>query len=335
MRFVAIAIALMTLATVAVTPGLRQDLAGLWAGSHDPDGQGSRQAAGRGLESIPERVLTRLALPPVSEPSSGGEPSEEMPAPSILATALSESPATPTRMARTQIAGLPPAADPLHAQTGEPDWLSTLSPAAPRELIGPETDTPPDKEDEPGQRPPFDPEPDRAESPSAAVPAEEPLPDPTAGELMTALFAVPPLVTGAGPAQGPEPEPSTPAEAEPARPDAAFAGTQLAAAPLPEASESPSAATGPKASGTFVVIGSFLRSVHAERLVGEHASWKPALRGAVVDGKPRHRVVVGPFSSGDWRKALARIRAEAVSDAWPLPAPAESGLVVRSLDIFG
>ena len=225
MRFVFTAIAVMMLGAMAITPSMRQQV-DAWATALLAEEQDPRMLAQQGLEAIPDRVLARLALPRELEPAAGPAVGElgirvERPllaeatdgAPSLLTSPTPAEPAADP----TTLTALPPAGDPMHDENSA--WIADLSPAAPRELMAPETPDPTEPDDDglPGMRPGLDQDMDRAggdaENPagspeSLVAPAAPAVSEPVwEGGIADQLFEMMPLVTGAGPA---EPQPQAP-----------------------------------------------------------------------------------------------------------------------------
>ncbi len=87
--------------------------------------------------------------------------------------------------------------------------------------------------------------------------------------------------------------------------------------------------------GVYVVIGSFAKPGHADLWVRKHDKWQPSVLDAVVEGRARQRVVVGPFAPDQAKDALGRIKAAGIKDAWPLKAPAGTTRGLRSADSLG
>lgn len=71
-------------------------------------------------------------------------------------------------------------------------------------------------------------------------------------------------------------------------------------ASVPEAASPETAPPAPStAPDRYVVIGSFLKTRHAEAARARYASFHPAIVAATVHGKHFHRVVAGPLSEPD------------------------------------
>ncbi len=87
--------------------------------------------------------------------------------------------------------------------------------------------------------------------------------------------------------------------------------------------------------GVYVVIGSFAKPGHADIWVRKYGKWQPSVLDAVVEGRARQRVVVGPFAPDQAKDALGRIKAAGIKDAWPLKAPAGTRRELRPADSLG
>lgn len=83
----------------------------------------------------------------------------------------------------------------------------------------------------------------------------------------------------------------------------------------------------------YVAIGSFRRSESAFRHAAQYGALEPIVLGSLVDGRPRNRVVTGPFPKAEVKAALLRAGEAGIQGAWVLRAPAEAApLAIAALD---
>lgn len=86
----------------------------------------------------------------------------------------------------------------------------------------------------------------------------------------------------------------------------------------------------------YVVIGSFRKSEPAFRHAAQYGALEPIVLGSLVDGRPRNRVVTGPFPKAEVKAALRRATAMGIEGAWVLRAPATPPpLTLAGLDANG
>ena len=83
----------------------------------------------------------------------------------------------------------------------------------------------------------------------------------------------------------------------------------------------------------YVVIGSFRKSELAFTHAEQYGALEPIVLGSLVDGRPRNRVVTGPFPKAEVKAALLRAGEAGIEGAWVLRVPAETTpLAVAALD---
>jgi hypothetical protein len=87
------------------------------------------------------------------------------------------------------------------------------------------------------------------------------------------------------------------------------------------------------ADARYVVIGSFRKSELAFRHAAQYGALEPIVLGSLIDGRPRNRVVTGPFPKAEVKAALLRAGEAGIEGAWVLRVPAETTpLAVAALD---
>ena len=99
---------------------------------------------------------------------------------------------------------------------------------------------------------------------------------------------------------------------------------EAAAAPRPPAGPLALDSPEPPPHGLFLVIARFADRAGAEAYAIEIDRWRPVLQQSTVDGRPIHRVLIGPIDWSDLDMALDILRAGGVTDAWPIVALLES-----------
>lgn len=100
-------------------------------------------------------------------------------------------------------------------------------------------------------------------------------------------------------------------------------------------SAAPNPNAGSRGGSIYIVIGSFLRADHAAEWVRKYKQWQPVTMEAVVEGRTRQRVVVGPFGDDEAKIALSMIKAGGVKDAWPLKSMKKAASATRTPERSG
>jgi cell division protein FtsN len=85
----------------------------------------------------------------------------------------------------------------------------------------------------------------------------------------------------------------------------------------------------------FLVIGSFAGQANARYLSEQHEDLEPTVVAATLDGRPRYRVVVGPFSGGEEKNMRRRLERAGIYDAWPIDLSVASWMEARRQPLYG
>lgn len=102
---------------------------------------------------------------------------------------------------------------------------------------------------------------------------------------------------------------------------ASYEAPDTAATPADRAAAQPTTEPGAApvpAVGLYYVIGSFARRTNAEALAGRHTAFGAGIVEARVEGRLRHRVVVGPMEPAERAQIRRRLGAAGLAGVWPL-----------------
>ena len=83
--------------------------------------------------------------------------------------------------------------------------------------------------------------------------------------------------------------------------------------------------------GVYYVVGSFVQSANAANLAKLHAAMDPAVVAAELDGRQVYRVIVGPFTRGERKRARRWLSSAGIYDAWAINLDPASWTLVRHL----
>ena len=83
--------------------------------------------------------------------------------------------------------------------------------------------------------------------------------------------------------------------------------------------------------GVYYVVGSFVQSANATNLAKLHTAMDPAVVAAELDGRQVYRVIVGPFTRGERKRARRWLSSAGIYDAWAINLDPASWTLVRHL----
>ena len=83
--------------------------------------------------------------------------------------------------------------------------------------------------------------------------------------------------------------------------------------------------------GVYYVVGSLVQSANAANLAKRHAAMDPAVVAAELDGRQVYRVIVGPFTRGERKRARRWLSSAGIYDAWAINLDPASWTLVRHL----